>query len=235
MIHIRRVSASCISSNSPDHTARYGGLNRCCVFSRASSTALARSRPRTLNFTAIRRFACFAVDHRGAGLLKLAVGVDGTILADGTHQVAQPQPRRVAERIGGVGQAAADRGRGLAGPGRRRGEPRSLGLDHLVVAHVHGNVEDRRFAAPPPCRPANRHVESSSRPRSSAVTAWPPKALPTTLFTSATCTPHRWHFSGSRRNSKCDCPRTLNTPTSSSPGTVLHDVLGLHGRGPGAC
>ena len=105
-------------------------------------------------------FCLFAVDHRGAGLLELAVGVNGPILADGAHQVAQPQPRRVAERIGGVGQAAADRGRSLAGAGCRRDKPRSLGLDHLVVAHVHGNIEDRRFAAPPPCRPADRHVES---------------------------------------------------------------------------
>src|SRR6266851_6797769 len=34
-----------------------------------------------------------------------------------------------------------------------------------------------------------------------------PKALLTTLLTSAVITPHFWHFSGSTRNSRCDWPR----------------------------
>ena len=33
-----------------------------------------------------------------------------------------------------------------------------------------------------------------------------PRALLTTLLTSAVITPHRWHFSESTRNSRWDCP-----------------------------
>ena len=58
-------------------------------------------------------FALLAVDGRGAGALELAVGVRRAVLAHRGDQVAQPQPRRVAEGIGGVGQAAGD---GRMGP-----------------------------------------------------------------------------------------------------------------------
>ena len=47
-----------------------------------------------------------------------------------------------------------------------------------------------------------------------------PRALVTTLLTSAVITPHRWHFTGSTRNSKCDWPRIWKMPTSTTPGTL---------------
>ena len=75
----------------------------------------------------------FPIDHRGAGPFEIAAEVHGAIIAFGADHVAEPQVRGVAERIGGGGQGAADGGRGLAGPGRRRGEPRGPAADTWLL------------------------------------------------------------------------------------------------------
>ena len=61
-------------------------------------------------------------------------------------------------------------------------------------------------------------MSKSFSPSTMLESALPPRALVTTLLTSAVCTPHRWHFSGSTRNSKCDWPRMWKMPTFSMPG-----------------
>ena len=130
----------------------FGFLPR--LIDRAGQVAAANA-----EFNGDEAFLLLPVNHRGARPLELAAQVNGTVFTHRTDQIAQPQSRRVAQGIGGARQTAADRGRGLTGPAGRRDKPRPLGLNHLVVADVYGNVEDRSFIASPPCRPTNRHVE----------------------------------------------------------------------------
>ena len=65
--------------------------------------------------------AVLTVDGRGAGVDERAVGLRVEVLVHWRDQVAEPQSRRAADRVGRVGQAAADRGRG-------QGMPAALGV-----------------------------------------------------------------------------------------------------------
>ena len=95
------------------------------------------------------------------GAHEAAVGIGLAVLADRRDQVAQPQPGRAGDRVARVWSGCRPRRAAPCRvPVRRRGSrPVPPWLNDLVVGDVDRDVEDRRFAAAPPLRPAQRDVE----------------------------------------------------------------------------
>ena len=200
----------------------------------ASATALARSRPRTLNLTAIMPLALLAVDGRGAGALETARwGRAGRPRPPARPGRAAAAAAVLRDRVAGVasgvpdcdgGASAGARSATAAAARARRAATTwlltmSTGMSRIDVSLLRSAL-----------RPAHGDVEEFLALDHLVVRPCRPGAVLMTLLTSATCTPHCLHFSGSTRNSRFDWPLMWKMPTFSMPWTVCRLFLHLLGQ-----
>ena len=149
--------------------------------------------------------ALLAVDRRGAGAHELASRVGLAVLAHRRHEVAQPQARRVGDRVGRVDRAAAFVGRAL--PGRCRWQRAPVPGPGLRTTWllVMSTGMSRIDVSLPRSRLGQRTVMSNSfSPSIMRGKALPPRAPSDDVVDVGALTPHFLHFSGSTRNSRFD-------------------------------
>src|SRR5258708_27466402 len=103
--------------------------------------------------------ALLAINSRGAGSFERTVGIGRPVVGQGRNEIAQPDARRVADRIGGWDETANKRRHCYVASYRRNGIGGADNLRNLIVANVHGNIQDGGYITATPTGPAYGHIE----------------------------------------------------------------------------